>query len=29
MGIETAPIQDAWEDFTGVPGRMEPVPNNR
>lgn len=29
MGIETAPIQDAWEDFTGVPGRMEPVPNTR
>lgn len=29
MGIETTPIQDAWEDFTGVPGRMEPVPNTR
>lgn len=28
MGIETAPIQDAWDDFTGVPGRMEPVPNS-
>lgn len=29
IGIETKPIQDAWKDFTGVPGRMEPVPNNR
>lgn len=28
MGIETRPIQNAWENFTGVPGRMEPVPNN-
>ncbi len=27
MGIETPPIQDAWKNFTGVPGRMEPVPN--
>jgi len=29
IGIETAAIQDAWADFTGVPGRMEPVPNTR
>jgi UDP-N-acetylmuramoyl-L-alanyl-D-glutamate--2,6-diaminopimelate ligase len=29
IGIETRPIQNAWEHFTGVPGRMEPVPNNR
>jgi UDP-N-acetylmuramoyl-L-alanyl-D-glutamate--2,6-diaminopimelate ligase len=28
IGIETKPIQKAWENFTGVPGRMEPVPNN-
>lgn len=28
MGIETAPIQEGWKNFTGVPGRMEPVPNN-
>ncbi len=28
MGIETKPIQNGWKDFTGVPGRMEPVPNN-
>lgn len=27
IGIETRPIQEAWENFTGVPGRMEPVPN--
>lgn len=27
IGIETGPIHKAWEDFTGVPGRMEPVPN--
>jgi UDP-N-acetylmuramoyl-L-alanyl-D-glutamate--2,6-diaminopimelate ligase len=27
IGIETPPIQDAWKNFTGVPGRMEPVPN--
>ena len=27
IGIETKPIQKAWENFTGVPGRMEPVPN--
>ncbi len=29
MGIETAPIQEGWKNFTGVPGRMEPVPNTR
>lgn len=27
IGIETPPIQDAWKNFTGVPGRMERVPN--
>ncbi len=27
VGIETHVLQDAWKDFTGVPGRMEPVPN--
>jgi UDP-N-acetylmuramoyl-L-alanyl-D-glutamate--2,6-diaminopimelate ligase len=27
MGIETAAIQEGWKNFTGVPGRMEPVPN--
>lgn len=27
IGIETKPIQDGWKNFTGVPGRMEPVPN--
>jgi len=27
IGIETRPIQEAWKNFTGVPGRMEPVPN--
>jgi UDP-N-acetylmuramoyl-L-alanyl-D-glutamate--2,6-diaminopimelate ligase len=27
IGIETKPITDAWKNFTGVPGRMEPVPN--
>lgn len=29
MGIETAPIQEGWKNFTGVPGRMEPVPNSK
>ncbi|MBP7773820.1 UDP-N-acetylmuramoyl-L-alanyl-D-glutamate--2,6-diaminopimelate ligase [Candidatus Gracilibacteria bacterium] len=29
MGIETAPIQEGWKNFTGVPGRMEPVPNTQ
>jgi len=28
IGIETSPIIDAWKNFTGVPGRMEPVPND-
>jgi UDP-N-acetylmuramoyl-L-alanyl-D-glutamate--2,6-diaminopimelate ligase len=28
IGIETKPIADAWKSFTGVPGRMEPVPND-
>lgn len=27
IGIETKPIQEAWKNFTGVPGRMERVPN--
>jgi UDP-N-acetylmuramoyl-L-alanyl-D-glutamate--2,6-diaminopimelate ligase len=27
IGIETAAIQEGWKNFTGVPGRMEPVPN--
>jgi len=27
IGIETRPIQEAWKNFTGVPGRMESVPN--
>lgn len=29
MGIETAPIQEGWKNFSGVPGRMEPVPNGK
>lgn len=29
IGIETKPIQQGWRSFTGVPGRMEPVPNER
>lgn len=29
MGIETTPIQEGWKNFTGVPGRMEPVPNTQ
>lgn len=28
IGIETKPMHEAWKNFTGVPGRMEPVPNN-
>lgn len=29
IGIETKVMHDAWIDFTGVPGRLERVPNNR
>jgi UDP-N-acetylmuramoyl-L-alanyl-D-glutamate--2,6-diaminopimelate ligase len=27
IGIETHTLQHAWKEFTGVPGRMEPVTN--
>lgn len=29
IGIETKPMQEAWKKFTGVPGRLELVPNDR
>lgn len=29
IGIETKPMQEAWKKFTGVPGRLELVPNTR
>lgn len=27
IGVTNAHIVHAWSDFTGVPGRLEPVPN--
>lgn len=29
IGMEVSSIQKAWNNFTGVPGRLEPVPNNQ